>query len=123
MINAAGTGVGGMSGGGFVTLDSSSGAGDNNLFHNNLIYENGLGAPFGMQHNGVLIYSYESRSNVFNNTVYGNQGIGILVQYYDGTAPPVIDNNVVYGNRDGNIVDAGDYQNAARVAAFNNNTD
>ena len=126
VINGNGGGVGGYSGGGFNMLGDAAGTGNNNQVYNNLAYNNGFSlarglAPSGSFASGLLVYSYESNSAVYNNTVYGNFGVGIMAQYYDGTAPPIIENNIVYDNLGGNIVDYGAYQAAATVVVLINN--
>jgi parallel beta helix pectate lyase-like protein len=61
--------------------------GDGNVAYNNLIYDN---------YAGILIYIGALNAQVYNNTIVGNRGEGIGMQYY-GNAPS-IRNNIVFGN-------------------------
>ena len=120
-VNIGGSGVGGASGGGFNMLADSLGIGENNEFYGNTVYNNGVGGRSGSNGTGILIYSNESNASVHDNTVYGNNGFGIQLQYYDGDAPPIVNNNIVYNNVGGAIVDLGAVQNGAKVAMIGNN--
>jgi hypothetical protein len=108
-------------------LESKAGVGDNNQFSDNLVYNSGYFlstglAPAGTAADGVLIYSYESHTTVYNNTIYGNYGDGLAFQYYDGTAPPIAENNISFGNYGNQILDAGSLTGTTLVALSHNLT-
>ncbi len=71
-------------------------SGDNNKAYNNVVYSN----------SDVGICGYTNATNLLiaQNTVYGNTGPGITLQYYGG--PPNVANNIVYFNG-GTISDFG----------------
>ena len=106
---------GGTTGGGFNFGCNDAGHCDNTEVYNNLIYNNGVdtfgtGGGAGSQGNGISIFNNASNSKVYNNTIYGNLGIGITLQYYSPTGN-LIRNNILYGNRDGTLIDYGDINN------------
>jgi Right handed beta helix region len=112
VVNAGGAGVGGQTGGGFNVIASGDPTADNNFMANNISYRNGYVlatgvAPSGTGATGLLIYSNENNVGCYFNTVYGNNGDGISAQYYDYTAPPIIESNISYGNAGNQIIDYG----------------
>jgi len=73
-----------LSGGGIIL-----GNGDNNRIYNNVVWEN---------LNGIQISPYMSPTNtgVYHNTVYANQGSGILIS--SGSMDTEVLNNIIYQN-------------------------
>jgi hypothetical protein len=63
---------------------------------NNLIYRNGSAAVHGPSP-GIEVQYGPKDTKIWNNTVYGNAGEGILISTADATNS-VVQNNVVYGN-------------------------
>jgi hypothetical protein len=65
--------------------------GEDNLYYNNIIYDN---------YGGISIYSNSKAALVYNNTIYNNNPStgsgGIDCQYY--ATAPTIENNIVYNN-------------------------
>jgi parallel beta-helix repeat protein len=76
--------------------------------YNNLIYNNGS-APTAGDAPGIRIVNNADGTKVWNNTVYGNKGLGINIQAYTGIKPTntVLQNNIVYGNAAGEIINVG----------------
>jgi parallel beta-helix repeat protein len=102
-VNPIPGGVGGVTGGGMSLM-----RGGNIQVYNNLVYNNGVGGVAGSASNGILVYSYTSGAKIYNNTVFGNTGIGISSQYYN--SGPLVKNNIVFQNLAGNIYDDGGSQ-------------
>jgi parallel beta-helix repeat protein len=71
---------------------------------NNLVYNNGSSPAHGNSP-GILV-NISRGTRVWNNTVYGNQGYGIQLQETSGINA-VVQNNIVYGNAYGEILDKG----------------
>lgn len=68
--------------------------------YNNIIYNNGSHASSGIAP-GIRVGGVKTK--IFNNTIYNNKGYGIVNN--DNTAS--IQNNIVFGNTKGEIVDFG----------------
>lgn len=92
--NSCWNAAGGTSGGGVNFGSVTLGEIDNYLIYNNLIYHNGWNA--GTAGTGILVYNNTRTTGIYNNTVYNNNGLGIMVQY-EATGN-VISNNISYGN-------------------------
>lgn len=75
-------------------------SGSDNILRNNLIYGNGVTYSAG----GFRFYDDSTNGVFYNNTVYGNTGIGIHVQSGTGA---VIRGNISYLNTTSNYTDAG----------------
>lgn len=69
--------------------------GDGNLVINNLIYRN---------RGGIVVYTGASNTGIYNNTIYGNNDEGVVLQYY--SAGTTVRNNIIHANGAG-IVDHG----------------
>jgi parallel beta-helix repeat protein len=80
--------------------------GTGNLVYDNLVYQNA---------EGIQVYSASTSTGVYNNTVWGNPGEGISLQYY--YSPPDVRNNIVVNNGLP-IADWGGYGGSA---SFSNN--
>ena len=63
-----------------------------------------------------------STSTPSSVTIYGNYGDGLAFQYYDGTAPPIAENNISFGNYGNQILDAGSLTGTTLVALSHNLT-
>jgi parallel beta-helix repeat protein len=77
--------------------------GNNNHIYNNVIYRINVGNP--IQGNAGLVVYAASNTEVYNNTVYGNSGWGIVTSLL--AYGSVVRNNISYGNRQGNYFDYG----------------
>jgi parallel beta-helix repeat protein len=102
-------GVGGTSSYGISVM-----YGSDTLIANNVIYGN---------QGGILVYSGSQGVKVYNNTVVYNVGhagggeYGIQTQFF--TTPPIIKNNIVYGNSVGAFKDDSDHANGVPVYVNN----
>jgi hypothetical protein len=75
--------------------------------YNNVVYNNSTAETSGLS-GGIRVSNGPDGTKVWNNTVYGNNGWGINIQA--GTSPPtstVVQNNIVFANTSGQIVNAG----------------
>jgi hypothetical protein len=81
---------------------SGSGSPSNNQIYNNVIYNMG-----GSTSADAGIYVFSGNDNaIWNNTVYGGTGAGIVVGQV-GNQNTIIQNNIAYANAVGNYVDVG----------------
>ena len=87
--------------GGIITYGNPITAISNTQIYNNLVYNNGSDPSAG---NATGIRIDASNVKVWHNTVYGNNRYGITV----GTnmANVVVQNNIIYNNADGNLINA-----------------
>jgi len=93
--------------GGIIVFEGSNTPISGVQVYNNLVYNNGS-APTAGDAQGIRISNGPDATKVWNNTVYANKGWGINIQA--GTSPPtntVVQNNIVFANTDGQIVNAG----------------
>ncbi len=77
--------------------------------YNNLIYLNGEKQPFPGKSGGIRVANGASSTKIWNNTIYGNKGWGINIQT-GVSGPPggtVVQNNIIFENTAGQIIDAG----------------
>jgi hypothetical protein len=73
--------------------------------YNNLVYRNGVG---GLPSYGINVGNNTQGAKIWNNTVYGTNGYGIIMQI--GSSAPtntVVQNNIAYQNSDGDIFNDG----------------
>jgi parallel beta-helix repeat protein len=75
-----------------IILSSGSG----NIAYDNLIWGN---------QDGIQIAYNASNSQVYNNTIYANDGYGIVIQ--DSSTHAIVKNNISYQNPSGDISDGG----------------
>lgn len=88
-VHDCGFGLGGSAAAGIVIS-----WGDSNKCYNNLLYNNSSGAK---------IYTSATNTLFANNTIYGNTGLALWLQYY-GTGN-IIRNNIIYGNGQDGYID------------------
>lgn len=77
--------------------------------YNNLIYLNGVEQPDPGRSGGIRVSSGVSSTKIWHNTIYGNKGWGINIQM-GSSGPPIntdVQNNIVFGNTLGQIIDVG----------------
>ena len=79
-------------------------SGSNNQAYNNIVHSNGV-APTSVYGAGIEIYARCSDCKAMNNTIYGNNGVGINV--YPGLTGIMLRNNIVTDNSRGSIVNQG----------------
>jgi len=75
--------------------------------YNNVVFNNSTSETSGLS-GGIRVSNGPDGTKVWNNTVYGNNGWGINIQA--GNSPPtntVVQNNIVFANTSGQIVNAG----------------
>lgn len=77
--------------------------------YNNLVYLNGVNQPDPGRSGGIRVANGAKGTKIWNNTIYGNKGWGINIQNGLGGSPieTVVQNNIVFANVHGAIVDAG----------------
>lgn len=77
--------------------------------YNNLIYLNGDKQPYPGKSGGIRVSNGASSTKIWNNTIYGNKGWGINIQNGAGGPPEgtVVQNNIIFENTAGQIVNAG----------------
>lgn len=74
--------------------------------YNNLIYLNGVNQPGSSHSGGIRVANGVSGTKIWNNTIYGNKGWGVTIQS-SSTINSLVQNNIVYGNSAGQIMNAG----------------
>jgi hypothetical protein len=87
--------------GGVVVMTDNVQTITNVSLYNNLIYNNGSSPTAGNAHGLKIGGSGLSQTTFWNNTVYNNNGYGVMVSSTDA----IIQNNIVFGNAKGEIID------------------
>jgi hypothetical protein len=77
-------------------------SGSRGQVYNNIVYANGFGST-GNSEVGIYVYWTAYDIQVYNNTIYGENGIALLYESSNG----IIKNNVLYGNGNNSIVNNG----------------
>lgn len=91
--------------GGIVILEVSGTPITGVQVYNNLIYNNGS-APTHGDSPGIRVSHLVDGTKIWNNTIYGNDGWGIKIEASTATNT-VVQNNIVYQNTMGAVIDVG----------------
>lgn len=94
---------------GIVVFQKSSTPIDGVEIYNNLIYRNGVNQPGSGRSGGIRVSNGVTGTKIWNNTIYGNKGWGINVQFGPGGYPrnTVVQNNIIFANTLGEITASG----------------
>jgi hypothetical protein len=92
-------------GGIVVSKGSAAGPLTNVSIYNNLVYKNGS-SPTAGNAPGIRVDTGATGTKIWNNTLYGNKGWGIVINN-SMTMNTYVQNNIVYGNTLGQIYNAG----------------
>ncbi|MDH4079253.1 MAG: right-handed parallel beta-helix repeat-containing protein [Nitrospira sp.] len=82
---------------------------DDVQIYNNVVHSNCVNKPGGGTCGGIQVSNGATGTRVWNNTVYGNKGYGILVNAGDNgpAIDTVVQNNIVFANTSQQIIDTG----------------